>query len=155
MEFSKPGAILSSGGAAKSGEGLCILNDKGLITTAEIDKRVAEQTAPAIPAHPGVPTSLSSYARKVEGVIYHGTPHDPPIDLFKVGNAVRAANISPPSYTPAELRRRAGSGRSRSTTVLTAIMSRVPTAAARSASARIVIEPRAVIRGLSRYGLVK
>ncbi len=78
-----------------------LLNDKGIVTTAELDRRVAEQAASAMPSHPTDPTEPSAYAQKVKHIIYNGTPHDRPIDRaprFKVGDAVRATNLNSPRH---------------------------------------------------------
>ena len=72
-----------------------ILDTKGVVTTAELDRRVAEQAADPIPAHPQEPSAPSDYAKKLKQVIYGGTPHDRPLDRpakFKAGDRVVAKN---------------------------------------------------------------
>ena len=79
-----------------------ILAQKGIVTTAEIDRRVAEQKAPPMPAHPKESADPSDYAKKVRTIIYEGTPHDRPTDRkpkFKVGDKVRAKVIHPTRHT--------------------------------------------------------
>lgn len=79
-----------------------ILDAKGLITTAEIDKRVAEQAAAPIPAHPALPAVPSAYAAKVRNVIMTGTPHDRQLDrapLFRPGDRVHAKNHNPTTHS--------------------------------------------------------
>lgn len=83
-----------------------ILAAKGIITTAEIDQRVAERAAaakpePPMPEHPQLPRRPSPYAAKVRHVIMNGTPHDRPLvraPLFRVGDAVRARNLNPTTH---------------------------------------------------------
>jgi nitrile hydratase len=75
-----------------------ILAAKGIVTTEEIDRRVAERAATPMAAHPREPAKPSEYAKKVRKVIFEGTPHDRPIGRapkFKVGDRVRAKNIHP------------------------------------------------------------
>ncbi|MEZ0213197.1 MAG: nitrile hydratase subunit beta [Xanthobacteraceae bacterium] len=79
-----------------------LLNDKGIVTTAELEQRIAEQAAAVLPAHPQEPASPSDYAVTVKRIIYNGTPHDRPIDrapAFKVGDRVRAKNLNPRGHT--------------------------------------------------------
>jgi len=79
-----------------------ILAAKGIVTTEEIDRRVAKQAATPMPAHPKEPANPSDYAKKVRKIIFEGTPHDRPIERaprFKVGDRVRAKTIHPTRHT--------------------------------------------------------
>lgn len=79
-----------------------MLIEKGVITKAELDGRVASQADVKMVEHPQFPVSPSGYAEKVKYIIYNGTPHDRPTDkapLFKVGDRVRAKNNHPTSHT--------------------------------------------------------
>jgi nitrile hydratase beta subunit len=78
-----------------------ILAAKGIITTQDIDRRVAEQAAERMVEHPLLPERPSEYAAKVRHVIMNGTPHDRPLDrpaLFKAGDRVRARNLNPTAH---------------------------------------------------------
>lgn len=78
-----------------------ILDAKGIVTTAEMEKRIAEQGLAEIPAHPKEPSNPSEYAKKVRKIILGGTPHDRPIDRaprFKAGDTVRTKNRHPTSH---------------------------------------------------------
>lgn len=79
-----------------------LLNDKGIVTTAEIDARVASQSqAPAI-SHPAMPDTPSDYAAKVRHIIYNGTPHDRALDRaarFKEGDRVTAISLQTNRHT--------------------------------------------------------
>lgn len=79
-----------------------ILDQKGIVTRAELEARLAEQAPGRMVEHPQLPASPSAYATKVKDIIYNGTPHDRPLDrlpLFKVGDRVRAKNIHPTGHT--------------------------------------------------------
>jgi nitrile hydratase len=79
-----------------------ILEAKGVITSAEIDRRMAEQTAESIPAHPSEPPAPTAAAKTMRQVIYGGTPHDRPLarpPRYKVGDKVRAKLIHPSTHT--------------------------------------------------------
>ena len=78
-----------------------ILAAKGIITTEDIDRRVAEQAAERMTDHPQLPERPSEFAAKVRHIIMNGTPHDRPLDrpaLFKVGDKVRAKNLNPTAH---------------------------------------------------------
>jgi nitrile hydratase subunit beta len=79
-----------------------ILEAKGVISSADIDKRVAEQSAASIPAHPKEPAAPSATAQTMHSVIIGGTPHDRPLARkakFKIGDKVRAKLIHPTTHT--------------------------------------------------------
>jgi nitrile hydratase len=79
-----------------------LLNDKGVVTTAELNARVREQADQSMVAHPQEPLAPSDYAKKLRSVLYGGTPHDRPLDRtakFKPGDRVRAKNINPEGHT--------------------------------------------------------
>ncbi|MBD1550552.1 nitrile hydratase subunit beta [Pseudomonas typographi] len=72
-----------------------LLADKGIISKADIDRRVAEQAQALMPAHPQEPPRLSEYGQKLKAVLYQGTPHDRPLarqPKFKVGDLVHTLN---------------------------------------------------------------
>jgi nitrile hydratase subunit beta len=79
-----------------------ILEAKGLISSAEIDKRMAKQSAASIPAHPVEPVAPSATAQTMRRIIYGGTPHDRPLAVapkFKAGDKVRTKLIHPTTHT--------------------------------------------------------
>ena len=79
-----------------------ILNDKSVVTTAELNKRVQEQADQRMVAHPDAPSNPSAYAKKLRTVLYNGTPHDRPLDRpakFKAGDHVRPKNINTVDHT--------------------------------------------------------
>lgn len=79
-----------------------ILANKGIISKAEIDQRVAEQAAAPMVAHPAEPAHLSPYGQKLKTVLYGGTPHDRPIlrePKFKPGDRVHTLNRNPTTHS--------------------------------------------------------
>jgi nitrile hydratase len=79
-----------------------ILDRKGIIRRAEIDKRVAEQGCETLAPHPSEPAQLSAYGQTLKKVLYGGTPHDRPIDRpprFKPGERVHTINRNPLTHT--------------------------------------------------------
>jgi nitrile hydratase len=79
-----------------------ILETKGVISGAEIDRRMKEQSVDPIPAHPSEPSDPTTAAKTMRRVIYGGTPHDRPLARsarFKTGDKVRAKTIHPTSHT--------------------------------------------------------
>ena len=80
-----------------------ILEAKGVITSAEIDRRMAEQQpGGSIPAHPSEPSAPTATAATMRRIIYGGTPHDRPLARparFRAGDKVRAIIIHPTSHT--------------------------------------------------------
>jgi nitrile hydratase len=79
-----------------------LLNEKGVVTTAELERRVKEQADEKIVAHPQEPANPSDYAKKLRSVLYGGTPHDRPLGRpprFTIGDIVRAKNINPTGHT--------------------------------------------------------
>lgn len=79
-----------------------ILARKGILSKAEIDRRVAEQAQQRMEQHPSEPAAPSAYAQKLKSVLYGGTPHDRPIDRaprFKPGDRVRTVNRNPLTHT--------------------------------------------------------
>ena len=56
-----------------------ILEAKGVVTAAEIERRVAANSAPQISEHPAAPAAPSDTAKIMHKVIYGGTPHDRPL----------------------------------------------------------------------------
>jgi nitrile hydratase len=79
-----------------------ILERRGLVSKAEIDRRVSEQVVAPIEAHPREPDEPSPYARRLKQVLYGGTPHDRPLaraPKFNVGHPVRTLNRNPRTHT--------------------------------------------------------
>ena len=110
-----------------------ILADKGVVSSAEIESRIASGTAPPIVEHPTLPSVPSDTAKTMYRVIYGGTPHDRPLErppAFKVGDKVLAKNLHPVTHSrlPGFVKGKPG--------VITSIMGRIaimrrsPTAAA-------------------------
>lgn len=79
-----------------------VLDEKGIITRAEMEQRIAETPLRPIHANPKFPKEpLSPLATKALQVIRSGTPHDMPINrspLFQVGDRVRARNLHPKGH---------------------------------------------------------
>jgi nitrile hydratase beta subunit len=74
-----------------------ILDDKGVVTRAELEQRIAEQAAGA-PARLPTPAAAKADAETMHRIIYNGTPHDRPTNnppRFKAGDRVRALNRHP------------------------------------------------------------
>lgn len=79
-----------------------ILEAKGVVTSAEIDRRMAANSAPSIPEHPAPPASPSDAAKTMYRVIYEGTPHIRPLarpPAFKAGDKVMAKNRHPMTHS--------------------------------------------------------
>jgi nitrile hydratase subunit beta len=79
-----------------------VLDEKGIITQAEMEERIASQAFRPIHSHPKFPSApLSDMAKKALAVINGGTPHDMRIDrqpIFPVGASVRARNLHPKAH---------------------------------------------------------
>jgi nitrile hydratase beta subunit len=79
-----------------------ILEAKGVVTAAEIERRIAANSAPPISEHPAAPAAPSDTAKIMHKVIYGGTPHDRPLarpPAFKPGDAVVAKNLHPTTHS--------------------------------------------------------
>jgi len=73
-----------------------LLNDKGYISHAEIDQRMAELGKPDMTPHPEKPETLSPFAEQMIDVLWKGTPHDLPATdppVFAVDDMVVVRNI--------------------------------------------------------------
>ena len=73
-----------------------LLNDKGYISHAEIDQRMAELGAPDMTPHPEKPETLSPFAAQMIDILWKGTPHDLPATdppVFAVDDVVVVRNI--------------------------------------------------------------
>jgi len=90
-----------------------VLDEKGIISSAEIDRRVSEQSPTKMDPRPKMPEEPSELAQKMLHVLHHGTPHDVPINVpprFQVGQAIRVRNLNPKQHLrlPAYAKKRIG-----------------------------------------------
>lgn len=79
-----------------------ILDRKGIVTSEEVDQRVAEQGNILIPQHPKKPENPSEMAKTALDILYNtGTPHNMETNekaKFKVGHEVMGRNLNPRTH---------------------------------------------------------
>lgn len=78
-----------------------ILDEKRIVASHDIDRRVAEQAPETMPAHPAAPTGLGELAQRMVGIIHGGTPHDAEWAQgakFRTGDRIRTANPNPRTH---------------------------------------------------------
>lgn len=74
-----------------------VLDEKGIVATEEVDRRVTEQPDAKMERHPELPKNPGPLASKMLQVLHHGTPHDLAINTppcFQVGQAVQVRNLN-------------------------------------------------------------